>query len=392
MTHLLGAILVGGAGRRFGGPKDAAFLPGGDEFEGRVRRALLSATPDLVRIGGESRGGIPGLGDHRPGLGPLGGLETGLRAAQAQGAPGMVVLAVDLVRMSGPAVLELLYRWRALPDPRHSALIAEAPDGPQPLAAVYGVGLASVLSDWLDQELAGPHPRLAIRAWLSTLTETGLTVARISEAELDEAAGHRNTLLNVNRRDDLAAAAAPVAPPVIAIHGWKNSGKTTVAARLISELARRGLKVMALKRGHGFNLDQPGTDSSQMTGAGASRVLLAGPNSMALMGSWPAEGESSLTALAARHLSDADVVIAEGWKNERVPAIEVRRAGARDQTPLWRADGDDRDRFLALVSDPPASDQGFPSLSADDPDLAVDLADLVLSRVLAPSVSRRVDV
>jgi len=34
--------------------------------------------------------------------------------------------------------------------------------------------------------------------------------------------------------------------PVIGIAGWKNSGKTTLAVRLIEEFARRGLKLFSV--------------------------------------------------------------------------------------------------------------------------------------------------
>ena len=57
-------------------------------------------------------------------------------------------------------------------------------------------------------------------------------------------------------------------PPVFGITGWKNSGKTTLAAGLISELTRRGYAVTALKHAHeSFDIDQPGRDSIQATGS-----------------------------------------------------------------------------------------------------------------------------
>ena len=39
-------------------------------------------------------------------------------------------------------------------------------------------------------------------------------------------------------------------PPLIGIAGWKNSGKTTLAVRLIAELTRRGYRVSSIKHAH----------------------------------------------------------------------------------------------------------------------------------------------
>jgi molybdopterin-guanine dinucleotide biosynthesis adapter protein len=50
-------------------------------------------------------------------------------------------------------------------------------------------------------------------------------------------------------------------PPMVGITGWKNSGKTTLAARLIAELCKRGYVVSAIEHAHeSFDVDQPGRD------------------------------------------------------------------------------------------------------------------------------------
>ena len=64
---------------------------------------------------------------------------------------------------------------------------------------------------------------------------------------------------------------------VIGIVGWKNSGKTTLAAALIRELSSRGLTVNSIKHAHHMvDVDQPGTDSYKHRDAGAREVILAG--------------------------------------------------------------------------------------------------------------------
>jgi hypothetical protein len=47
-------------------------------------------------------------------------------------------------------------------------------------------------------------------------------------------------------------------PPVFGIAGWKNSGKTTMAARLVTELTGRGYAITAIKHAHeSFDIDHP---------------------------------------------------------------------------------------------------------------------------------------
>jgi molybdopterin-guanine dinucleotide biosynthesis protein B len=57
--------------------------------------------------------------------------------------------------------------------------------------------------------------------------------------------------------------------PVIGIAGWKKSGKTTLAERLISEFTRRGLRVATVKHAHhDFQIDDAATDSARHRRAG----------------------------------------------------------------------------------------------------------------------------
>ena len=109
-------------------------------------------------------------------------------------------------------------------------------------------------------------------------------------------------------------------PPVLAVVGYKNSGKTTLVVRLVSELTRRGHRVMTVKHGHGFELDTEGTDSwRHRHEGGAERVVMAGPEDLAVLGRWGSDGEPPLLELVGRFLRDADIVIAEGFKHSAVP-------------------------------------------------------------------------
>ena len=60
---------------------------------------------------------------------------------------------------------------------------------------------------------------------------------------------------------------------VFGITGWKNSGKTTLTEKLVSELVRRGWTVSTVKHAHHeFDIDKPGADSFRHRQAGATEV------------------------------------------------------------------------------------------------------------------------
>jgi molybdopterin-guanine dinucleotide biosynthesis protein B len=116
-------------------------------------------------------------------------------------------------------------------------------------------------------------------------------------------------------------------PPIVAFIGWHNSGKTTVAAKALAVLRRRGLRVAAIKSSgkSGIVFDQAKTDTGIYKEAGTDGVLLVAPDQMVLQTS---NDGASLPELAARFFPDHDLVIAEGFKQvEGVAKIEVRRPG-----------------------------------------------------------------
>jgi molybdopterin-guanine dinucleotide biosynthesis protein B len=296
-----------------------------------------------------------------------------------EGKEGVVVLAVDLPRVPSSLLLALAERWRGLDGCTSRGAVLQGDGGLEPLVGIYGSGLAEPL----ERRLAAGGSR-AVHAWIDDL---GDTVLRVPLHGLASAIGHGDPLLNVNRPDDLVLAdrlPAP-APPLVSVVGWKDAGKTSVAVGLVKALGRRGWRVMALKHGHGFVLDTPGTDSHRLRcEAGAERVLMAGPDQVALLGEWSDAGEPDAPTLAARYLGEADVVVAEGWKAASLPAIEVAGSG-RSGPGLWSPEAPDRDRFLARVTaGSPGPDEPRHPVTLDRslPDLGDRLADLVETRVI----------
>ena len=112
---------------------------------------------------------------------------------------------------------------------------------------------------------------------------------------------------------------------IFGVTGWKNSGKTGLMERLITEFTARGLTVSSIKHAHhSFDIDHPGRDSYRHRDAGARQVLLASQNRWALMHELRDEDEPSLGDLL-KQLSPVDLVLIEGYKRDRHPKIEAHR-------------------------------------------------------------------
>lgn len=109
------------------------------------------------------------------------------------------------------------------------------------------------------------------------------------------------------------------------ITGWKNSGKTGLTARLVTEFTRRGLVVSTLKHAHhSAEIDHEETDSFRHREAGAQEVLLVSGARWALMHELRDAPEPPLDAMLER-LSPADLVLVEGYKSAPHPKIECHR-------------------------------------------------------------------
>lgn len=150
--------------------------------------------------------------------------------------------------------------------------------------------------------------------------------------------------------------------PVIGLVGWKNSGKTTLAVRLIEEFTRRGLAVASIKHTHHeFEFGDPGTDSARHLRAGAGEVALVGKERWAIVHELRPETEPALDEILAR-LSPCDLVIVEGYKSANIPKIEVRRTAQPDRRVLAPHDG----MIVAVAADHEPEHASLPLFHLDD--------------------------
>jgi molybdopterin-guanine dinucleotide biosynthesis protein B len=137
---------------------------------------------------------------------------------------------------------------------------------------------------------------------------------------------------------------------MVAVIGRKHSGKTTLTVRLAAELGRRGHRVMTIKHGtHTFNIDPSTTDTYRHYHEGrAARVAMVAPDKFALIMRW--ERELAPEEIAARYMSDAAVVVCEGFKMSSLPKIEVFRRAAHPE-PLFGSPGAHAGPLLAVATD-----------------------------------------
>jgi molybdopterin-guanine dinucleotide biosynthesis protein MobB len=152
-------------------------------------------------------------------------------------------------------------------------------------------------------------------------------------------------------------------PIVLLVTGAHESGKTTVAVKLIEALVKDGLKVGSLKHtDHEYETDIEGKDSQRHKAAGAEpAVLVAGRRSAVHRGSGNSASDPRSGSAGAHErpalsvflegeygLCDRDVVIVEGYRSEAFPKIEVCRT-ATGRAPLCESDAD----VVAVVTDRP---------------------------------------
>ncbi|WP_294329869.1 molybdenum cofactor guanylyltransferase [uncultured Sphingomonas sp.] len=166
----LGAILAGGAARRFGSDKALAEWQG-QRLIDHVRAALAPYCDAVLVCGRDGADAVP----DRPAArrGPLGGLNAALHAAAARGYDRVLVAPCDTPALPGDLIAVL-----AASDP--SCFVGQLP--------VLGLW-ASTLAPLCDSYLAGDH-RASMRAW----------AAHAGARAIDWPA----PIANINSRDDLA--------------------------------------------------------------------------------------------------------------------------------------------------------------------------------------------
>jgi molybdopterin-guanine dinucleotide biosynthesis protein B len=155
-------------------------------------------------------------------------------------------------------------------------------------------------------------------------------------------------------------------PPIIGIAGWKKSGKTTLAVRLVAELTRRGYRIATVKHAHHeFQVDDGETDSARHRRAGAAETAVVGGKRWAIVHELADEPEPDFEEVIS-WLSPCDLIVVEGYKSAPIPKIEARRGAQLDKRPLATEDP----QVIAIAADHEVADEtnprGLPVFQLDD--------------------------
>ncbi len=154
---------------------------------------------------------------------------------------------------------------------------------------------------------------------------------------------------------------------IFGLAGWSGSGKTTLMRALIPVLTGHGFSVSTLKHAHhGFDVDTPGKDSYEHRAAGATEVLIGSAQRWALMHELRGAAEPTTEELIAL-MAPVDLVLIEGFKQERHDKIEVHRPELGK--PLL-CTGDPR--VAAVASPAPIEGLPVPRLDLNDPSSIAD--------------------
>lgn len=164
---------------------------------------------------------------------------------------------------------------------------------------------------------------------------------------------------------------------LLGIAGFKNSGKTTLVARLIPALRARGISVSTVKHvHHAIDLDQPGKDTFVHREAGAVDVVMLSDARWAILHERRDEPDPLATLRdIVRRMSPVDLVLVEGLKGQNLNRIEIRADGAAVVAP--------GDGVLAVVTDG-APDLALPTFRRDDVSA---IADFIENLVRAGALS-----
>lgn len=189
-------ILAGGRARRMGGIDKRELVVEGQTIFERQCAVLADRVTEIIVSSPRPIAGFRTVTDPIEGGGPVAGIAAGLAAART---PWLLVIAGDMPRVSGALIDRMIDRMidrsRAPNDRPLDAVGVRIDALPEPLFVLYRVAAVREVAE----------ARLAARQLKASelLTDAGLAVAWIEEAELRELDPTLKLLSNINEPCDL---------------------------------------------------------------------------------------------------------------------------------------------------------------------------------------------
>ncbi len=307
-SDITGVILAGGRARRMGGKDKGLLLLNGMPLWQHVANTLASQVSRLVinanrNIALYQQSGLPVISDSLEDYpGPLAGMLAVMESVDSE--------------------------W-------YMFCPCDTPAIPANVVARLQAGCGDALVVWVhDGERDHPGVALVNRRLLADLRHYLAQGERRVMAFFRLMGGHSvlfpgetNRFINVNTPEDLVQQEKCSEAPLLCFAAQSGTGKTTLLRQVIPRLKQTGLKVGVIKHTHhDMDIDVPGKDSYELRKAGACRTIVASNQRWALITETPESPDVDL-----RYLADQmdrrclDIILAEGFKHERVPKIMLYR-------------------------------------------------------------------
>ena len=182
-------VLAGGRGTRMGGAAKHELVVEGETIFARLVKVLAPRVEEIVVSSAIDVAGFRTVRDRVVDAGPLAGIAAGLAAAAT---PWVVVVAGDMPHVSGAVVDAMLAK---LDDAAVDAVGVRVGGEPQPLLCVLARGAVLAVVEGMLARGSYKASRL--------LTDEGLRVAWLEEAELRAIDPELRALRNINTPSDL---------------------------------------------------------------------------------------------------------------------------------------------------------------------------------------------
>lgn len=186
--HMAGVILTGGSSKRYG--KNKAFLEiGGIRLIDRITEDMKNIFKRVILVTNEKKGyeylGIPLVEDLIKGLGPIGGIYTGLMSISCQA--GFFV-ACDM-----PFINKHLVRYMVDIQDNHAAVVPSVANDIEPLHAIYAQSCLGPIRNLIDSK------RYQVRLFYDQVP-----VRYVKEGEIRRFGSSSRAFLNINTPDEFA--------------------------------------------------------------------------------------------------------------------------------------------------------------------------------------------